>query len=148
MKHPNSLLSYLLVACQFAGMLLVCIPFAGEHGPQWGLIPGVAGAVLGVATLIYNKIGNFNIVPEVKSDARLITGGPYRYIRHPMYTALLLVMAGIAVYNAHLINYLGLLLVTVAVFLKANKEERYLRERFPRYTDYAVNTWRFLPYIY
>jgi protein-S-isoprenylcysteine O-methyltransferase Ste14 len=145
----NIPVSRLLVAVQFFGILLACIPFAAQpRGSLWLLLLCVIGAGLGIATLAFNKIGNFNILPEIKSGASLITGGPYRYIRHPMYTALVVMMAGIALYNAHVVNYLGLLLVAVAVFLKAGKEERYLQMRFPQYAAYALNTRRFLPYIY
>jgi protein-S-isoprenylcysteine O-methyltransferase Ste14 len=143
------LISRLLVAAQFSGIVLACIPFATPQSDSlWPLLLCVIGAGLGIATLAFNKIGNFNILPEIKSGASLITGGPYRYIRHPMYTALVVMMAGIALYNAHIVNYLGLLLVAVAVFLKAGKEERYLQMRFPQYAAYALNTRRFLPYIY
>jgi protein-S-isoprenylcysteine O-methyltransferase Ste14 len=148
-RAENLWISYLLVAAQFAGMLLACLPFAAQqYGSPWPLLLCMSGAGLGIATLAFNRIGNFNILPEIKSGARLITSGPYRYMRHPMYTALVLMMAGIALYNAYIVNYLGVLLVAVAVFLKAGREERYLQTAFSQYAAYALNTKRFLPYLY
>jgi protein-S-isoprenylcysteine O-methyltransferase Ste14 len=106
------------------------------------------GAVLGVLTLGFNKIGNFSVYPEIKPQADLITIGPYRYIRHPMYTSLIVMMCGIALYNFHWINAVGLMLVVVAVISKANVEEKLLLMRFPGYTNYQRISRRFVPYLY
>ena len=53
--------------------------------------------VLGVWTLGYNRWGNFNIRPELRPGARLVTGGPYRRIRHPMYASVLLGVGALVV---------------------------------------------------
>ena len=54
------------------------------------LVPLALSALLGVWTLAWNRPGNFNIRPEPKAGGQLVTGGPYRLMRHPMYTAVLL----------------------------------------------------------
>ena len=102
----------------------------------------------GINTLCYNKIGNFSIYPEVKSNALLITTGPYKYVRHPMYTSLVIMMVGIALYNQHWINFSGVGLVIVAVISKANMEENLLHIKFPNYHSYQEHTYRFIPYVY
>jgi len=55
-------------------------------------------------------------------------------------------MFDIAVYNFHIINLLGVLLVASAVLGKVPIEEHQLRVRFPAYRAYAVQTPRFLPF--
>jgi len=136
--------SHALVATQLGGILLACYVFGPQGSYAWlGLC--AAGALLGAVTLFFNRPGNFSIYPEPKVDARLITAGPYAYVRHPMYSALMLLMAGIGAYNGGWPNLLGALAVAVAVNGKARKEERYLQRKFADYADYARRTGRFVP---
>jgi protein-S-isoprenylcysteine O-methyltransferase Ste14 len=116
---------------------------AGHH--IFFLLPTAPGLLLGLITLWHNRIGNFKVYPEIKAGSKLITTGPYRYIRHPMYTSLLLCIAGGALYLNHWLNYLGLLVVMVAVILKAKKEEKLLSARHPGYKNYMRKTSGFIP---
>ncbi|MCB1806484.1 MAG: isoprenylcysteine carboxylmethyltransferase family protein [Candidatus Competibacteraceae bacterium] len=146
-RHP--LLSHLLVLCQFCGLVLACWPVGLlNRGSPWMLLLCAGGTVLGLYTLWHNPVGNFSVYPEIKPQARLITSGPYRYIRHPMYSALMLMLLGIALYNGHWLNALGLGLVVVAVFNKARIEERLLPALFPDYAAYSARTKRFVPGLY
>ncbi len=140
------LASHLLVTCQFAGLALACLPLAPQRSPAW-LVLCAAGALLGFAALWFNRPGNFSVYPQPKAGTRLITAGPYRYVRHPMYSALLLMVAGIAFFNGHWLNYVGALAVLVAVGGKARKEEDYLLARFAGYREYAARTGRFVPFV-
>jgi protein-S-isoprenylcysteine O-methyltransferase Ste14 len=140
--------SHLQVGAQLAGVALATFPFpAPERGPAAALTLCLAGAVLGIVTLAHNRVGNFSIYPEPKTGARLITTGPYALVRHPMYAALMLMMAGIAARNAQPLNWLGLALVVTAVATKAAREERFLRARFEGYEAYRARTRWFVPYL-
>lgn len=79
---------------------------------------------------------------------RLITSGPYSFVRHPMYTSLVLVLSGTSLCLDHFVNYLGLALVVGAVFLKAQREERFLGALFPEYGEYTKKTYRFIPFVF
>src|ERR1700674_366490 len=83
----------LLVAAQFAWIGWLIWPFT----PQVWSRPAVAllacAIALGGWTLSHNRLGNFNIRPEPKTAGRLVTSGPYRFVRHPMYCALMLFAA-------------------------------------------------------
>ncbi|MDQ3261228.1 MAG: hypothetical protein M3Q00_10690, partial [Pseudomonadota bacterium] len=72
---------------------LILWPFGAQRFRTIFWIAVVASIALGIYTLLYNRLGNFNIRPEPKASGRLITSGPYRLIRHPMYSALTLAMA-------------------------------------------------------
>ena len=134
---------------QFSGIALSCYPVGLQNlGSKFYLIICVIGAALGILTLCYNKIGNFSVYPEIKQQAKLITTGPYRKIRHPMYVALIIMMIGIALYNYHWVNAVGCTMVLCAVINKANIEERLLLIRFTDYSAYQRNTKRFIPFIY
>lgn len=144
----HKLSSHLLVALQFAAIALSAAPLAGRSGPGAALALCIAGAVIGFWTVFHNRPGNFNIYPEIKDGARLVTTGPYRWIRHPMYLSLLLLMLGIGLYNGQWINYLGLALLWTALIGKMTREENYLLNAFPAYADYATRTHRILPLVY
>jgi protein-S-isoprenylcysteine O-methyltransferase Ste14 len=143
--------SWLLVALQFAliGVLIVTTRALGTPvANALAFACVVAGTFVGVAALAANRPGNFNVRPELKPGARLVTDGIYAHVRHPMYTAVLLVMlAAVAadprVWRAAL--WLALLGVLLA---KALREEGYLRARFPEYAGHQARTARFIPHLF
>jgi len=146
-QHTAS--NHLLVFIQFFGIALCCYPVGLQnHGSPLWLILCALGSMLGVLALGFNKIGNFSVYPEIKSHAKLITTGPYRFIRHPMYSALIIMMLGITLYNFHPINAIGAVMVPFAVINKANIEEKLLLEKFSEYAIYQQTSKRFLPYLY
>lgn len=147
----KSLPSWLLVALQFAliGALLVTTYALGTtlaNALAFAFV--VAGTFVGVAAIAANRPGNFNVRPEVKASARLVTDGIYAHIRHPMYLAVLLVMLAAVAADPRAWR-LGLWLALLAVLLaKAVREEGYLRARFPEYATYQARTRRLVPGLY
>ncbi len=98
------------------------------------------------AVLIMVRLGrSFSILPQAR---RLVTTGPYKIVRHPLYLA-----EAIATLGA-LINFISpwaLLLVAVQIVLQLVRiryEERVLSETFPEYAAYAKTTARLIPGIY
>ncbi len=101
-----------------------------------------------ITALINMKVKNLHILPSLKTHHILITHGIYKYIRHPMYSGLLILMLAILFSN---LNYLTLsiyVLLFVNLTLKAKREEYYLRERFNNYQNYQKQTGIFLPKIF
>ena len=140
-----------LVALQFVligALLLTSWPPAAE-----GLLPAallllfVAG-VVGIAALAANRPGNFNIRPEPKAGARLVSSGIYRWIRHPMYAAVLLAMLGALLTDPRPWRVLAWLALLGVLIAKLQREERYLRQRFAEYATYRNRTWRLIPRIF
>ncbi len=139
-------MSLFLVSVQFAFILLLLfpLPFVIPSSP-FAIATMVVGALLGLWTLVYNRLGNFNIRPEPKPNGKLVTAGPYRLVRHPMYDAVLLVMAAWAFFTddaAKPFYWLGLLHV---LWVKASIEEKMLVVKYPDYVDYMRSTGRLLP---
>jgi protein-S-isoprenylcysteine O-methyltransferase Ste14 len=77
----------------------------------------------------------------------LVTTGPYRYVRHPIYAAVLLfVWAGLATHATLLSVTLGLL-ATAATAVRMWAEERLVTARYPEYREYAARTKRVIPFV-
>ena len=140
--------SHLQVGAQVAGMAITLWPWGAPTGNAMvALALAVPGVTVAVFTLMHNRLGNFGIYPEPRAQARLVTSGPYRWVRHPMYSALLLLMIAAAAAHGHLLNVAGVLLVAVAVTAKARHEERYLLQRFAEYGAYRRRTRWFVPHV-
>jgi protein-S-isoprenylcysteine O-methyltransferase Ste14 len=78
----------------------------------------------------------------------LVTGGPYRYIRHPIYAAFcLFTSAGVAAHWSWSAGLFGGLVLGSAV-LRIFCEESLVEARYPEYAQYSVRTWRMIPYVY
>lgn len=143
--------SEVLVALQF-GLVLALVGAARWPVPLRAWPPTLfllaIAVVLGVWTLGYNRWGNFNIRPELRRGARLVTGGPYRHIRHPMYASVLLGVGALVVADSRPWRIALLVALLVVLMLKAAREEEYLRAAFPEYAAYASRTWRLVPFVY
>jgi protein-S-isoprenylcysteine O-methyltransferase Ste14 len=124
--------------------------------PPWvkGIAPQVVGGVLAAtgAVLLFSAraaLGSsFTVQPRPRDDAALVTGGPFRIVRHPIYLGALLCLAGGSLFR----SWTGLALTGGLAVLwagKARVEERYLSGRFPEYAAYRRRVrYRLLPYVY
>jgi protein-S-isoprenylcysteine O-methyltransferase Ste14 len=147
-----------LVALQFGLMALLAalavhalMAAGGPPGPGrlgLGVVLGLTGLLLGGAAVAANRPGNFNIHPAPRTGGQLVTHGPYRWLRHPMYSAVLLLAAAaalVAASTAALLAWVGLLCTLAA---KASLEERWLRQVHPAYAELQARTWRFVPGLF
>lgn len=142
-------LSRLWVAAQFGLIALMLLwPAPGWNWGWPALVLLATGSTLVLWVFWHNRPGNFNIVPEPRRGAHLVTTGPYRWVRHPMYLSLLLFMAGIAA-AAHGPVQWGLwLALCVVLNCKAAMEERLLSRVWPDYPAYMQRTRRFVPGVW
>lgn len=139
--------SYLLVSLQFIFITILVIEH-GLHVPSiLALFISFLGCGFGVYTVKYNPLGNFNIIPEIKENAFLITTGAYRYIRHPMYFSVLVVMLGVVLSNLTLASIFIYMLLVATLFLKAKKEEYLWMECSYEYKRYMQRTKIIIPFI-
>lgn len=149
--NPKTL-GQLWVALQF-GLLLalagLCLLEARHSLPSvWSGGLWLASAVLGLWTLWVNRPGNFNIRPEPHPDGHMVQEGPYRWVRHPMYGAVLLLAAGAATWLANALGLVLWLALLVVLSAKASLEEQWLLKHYPQYANYRLRTWRLVPWIY
>lgn len=140
--------SHLLVLMQFIGIILCAYPNNIITQQHYFYSITAIGIIIGLYTLLHNRLGNFNIYPEVKSEAKLVTSGPYTFIRHPMYLSLILIMLGVTLNKFYYLSIIGFTLVIISISLKAIKEEKYLTEKFSKYQEYTRQTKRIIPWIW
>ncbi len=136
----------MLVALQFALIaFLVLRASPAQAGVAFAVLLA-AGAAIGIWTLSANRPGNFNIRPEPKAGGVLVTRGPYRWIRHPMYLAVILVAAALAA-AGDAWSWPAWILLLAVLFAKARREERALALVHPGYADYRARTRAILPFV-
>jgi protein-S-isoprenylcysteine O-methyltransferase Ste14 len=90
---------------------------------------------------------NFNTTLHLREGHTLVTEGPYRWVRHPMYTALILFVIAWFLASANwLVGLPGVLGLAAILINRVDREEALMIEQFgDQYRAYAQSTGRFLP---
>jgi protein-S-isoprenylcysteine O-methyltransferase Ste14 len=109
------------------------------------VVVGIAFALWAIATLGRH----YDLELEIHRDHELVRAGPYRFVRHPVYTGLALHFVGACLATGNLLLIAGTLFVTFPAFhLRARTEERLLRERFgAAYDEYAREVGMLVPLL-
>jgi protein-S-isoprenylcysteine O-methyltransferase Ste14 len=111
-----------------------------------GLALWAAGLGLAVWARLYIG-GNWGMPMTQREDPDLVTTGPYRSIRHPIYTGIVLAMIGTALATT-LFGLIAVAVLTGFFTFSASREERFLAEEFPAtYPDYKARTKMLIPFI-
>jgi protein-S-isoprenylcysteine O-methyltransferase Ste14 len=115
----------------------------------------IAGAVLvaaGIGFAVWARMwlaGNWSAQVTLKQEHELVRSGPYRLVRHPIYTGLLLAMLGTAIAADHVAGVIALALATGAIMRKMPIEEAVMADAFgASYADYSRDTARLIPLIW
>ena len=141
------LISRLLVAAQLALLTAIAIPDRQLYLSPTGTVLVALGVGLGLwAMVVMGR--HLRIMPEPAADAKLLRRGPYRLIRHPMYSAVVLAAAGWLLCDFSWARLACLAALLPVLAFKAAREERLLGEKFPDYADYRAATRRFVPWVW
>lgn len=129
-------------------------PFLAAHVlPSGNLLPAL-GAVLAAAGLALAAwarahLGrNWSGTVTVKQDHALVRSGPYRVVRHPIYTGLLLALIGTALAIGAWRGLLGVVCALLGFLWKIHVEESRMRQTFPEYENYRRRTSALIPLLY
>ncbi len=130
------------------------IPLIDRHflSPAlWTFWLGAAITLSGLLFAIWARVtlgANWSRSVTIKQNHELITAGPYRFVRHPIYTGLLTAFAGSAFATTEVRGILAFLLVFLSLGYKLRLEEKWMRSQFGEtYIDYSRRTAALIPWI-
>jgi protein-S-isoprenylcysteine O-methyltransferase Ste14 len=93
--------------------------------------------------------GNWSGTVTVKIDHELVQTGPYRRIRHPIYTGILLAVLGSGLAAGRLYGLVAFVIIALALAWKLRVEERWMAAEFgERYDHYRRSSWALIPFVY
>lgn len=140
--------SKLLVTLQFT-LIAAIVQYCGFpfYDPIF-LFIGIFGGVTGLLAIFTMKVNNLRVQPIPKPDAELITSGIYNYIRHPMYSSVLLMMLPFVLHTTETISLILYCSLLAILIIKLRYEEQLLIQKFTVYSDYKKRTYRLIPFIY
>ncbi|MHA2426185.1 MAG: isoprenylcysteine carboxylmethyltransferase family protein [Candidatus Thorarchaeota archaeon] len=153
MDKPTIFLSIVILA-YFASMFVYILL------PDWifwahlelYIIIRWSGVALGVASIflltwIHHTLGRqYAAKLEIQKDHELIEAGPYKKVRHPMYTVFILFSLAVALISSNLLILIFAILIAIPFHWISRREERMLIEQFGEdYQKYMNRTGRFLP---
>lgn len=136
------------------GLILIIAPLDHAYRKVIVSVPEqIVGGILliaglTVAIMSYRALGrNFRVFAAPRRSGTLVTTGIYSRVRHPMYTAVIVLFAGYIILFGSLISVPLWLAFSTLYVIKAIKEERIITDRFPEYEEYRERTGRFLPFL-
>ena len=107
----------------------------------------VLAAVLMIWARLTFGIRSFNASANATAG-KLLTSGPYRWFRHPIYAALIYFFIGSFIAYPTIEVFLVVLLITSGLFVRMLLEEKSLKNTYPEYSEYCKKTKRVIPFVF
>ena len=114
-------------------------------------ITGTVITILGMIGYIISILflgSNWSLSASIKEGQKLVKSGPYRYVRHPMYSSMILVFLGSGILIGNYLIISCTPIIVVAYYIRAKKEEALLNEEFAEYGRYVRETKMLIPGIF
>lgn len=112
-----------------------------------GAVICILGLLLSLAAAL-NLGANLTPLPCPKDDAQLVQLGFYRFVRHPIYSGVLLVGLGWLLIYPYALILVYVIVLTIFFEFKIKLEERWLLDKFPAYAEYCKKVKKLIPWIY
>ena len=144
LKNLLSILGLLLAAAALAGLFFVHHLFA--KGPYLLAVQVVAALLMIWARKTFG-LRSFHAAAST-SDGGLITTGPYRYWRHPIYASIIYFIWAGQVQAPGAVPLLLAATASLGLFARMLIEERFLTQTYPEYPEYARRAKRLIPFVY
>ena len=128
-------------------------PLSARVIPRMEIIAwaGVVLCLAGLSFCIWARaiLGrNWSGAVTLKEEHELIERGPYRLVRHPIYSGLLAMFLATAIVLGHVGGIIGLVLVFISFWIKLSDEERVMLKQFPdQYAAYQHRVKRIIPFV-
>ena len=138
----------ILVIIQFSCLALLAIVTNWLALPWWTfLLLGISGALAMWAMLVM-KFGNFNVVPYPVENGIMVSRGPYKVIRHPMYTSIFIFAIALLAGQFDYIKLIISLVLVAGLVVKMLFEEDLLCKHYAGYNAYMKETKRVIPFLW
>ena len=142
--------AYVLFANQDLGWDLLNRRLVPASTPVSAVGYGLLGA--GMLFALWARVflgGNWSSNVTLKQDHTLVRSGPYRIVRHPIYTGLLVALLGTAIALGPLRCFVGVVLAAIAWKFKSLTEETFMVQQFgDQYRQYQMEVKGLVPYIW
>ena len=146
MKEGLSKVIFVLI--QFTLLFYMAFITSWKNFSMAALIIITSALVIGVWAILAMGITNLTIFPAPKKNIKFTTTGPYKWVRHPMYSSVLLFSLGMLVMNPVWVMILAYFLLLLDLVLKLRYEENKLLHKLEEYKEYQSKTYRIIPFIY
>jgi len=91
---------------------------------------------------------NFSIFVQPKSDSKLVVNGIYKYVRHPLYLAVILISVSGTLIFSCIFMWVLVLFTIIGILLRIRDEESFLVKKHMEYIEYKKRTKRLVPFVY
>jgi protein-S-isoprenylcysteine O-methyltransferase Ste14 len=145
-KNRGDVMFY--VIAQFILLIVIAWPLASLKISIVGLLLIFLSAIIALSAVMTNRPGNFNVRPHPKETGKLIVHGPYKFIRHPMYSSLFFAGLGVLFCQFSFWKLSAWLLLIVVLALKARFEEKALCAHYEQYRTYQKSNKAFIPWVW
>jgi protein-S-isoprenylcysteine O-methyltransferase Ste14 len=138
----------ILVTLQFSCLALLAVFTQWQSVPWWSFLLLIISGGLAFWAMAVMKLGNFNIVPKPVGNGVFISGGPYKVIRHPMYTSIFIFALALLAGQFDFAKLVVSLILVTGLVVKMLYEEDLLCRHYPAYKEYMKKTKRVIPLVW
>jgi protein-S-isoprenylcysteine O-methyltransferase Ste14 len=155
--RADKLVVLALLATFFVAVLLIPLDVFRFHlmrppggvASFFGLVMFAAGWWLIAAAMIANDFAAPVVKHQAERGHHVIDGGPYRYVRHPMYAGVIPLLIGMALWLASYAAAIAAIVPMGLIAIRIVIEEKFLRRELPGYQEYITRTrYRLIPFIW
>lgn len=144
----QKIISLILVIVQISCLIILFGTGPSLADPLPLLLLEIIALVIGFWGIITMRKSRLNVFPDVLKGSSLISSGPYKLIRHPMYLSLFLLSISLLLTESNTLRIIIVIILCINLLFKVEFEEKLLKKKFPGYKDYASRTWKIFPYLY
>jgi len=150
MTSPKNIKDYVFVVIQVLifGIYVFPLNIVQTDFPVWfrysSLTVGIIGSLIVISAILQlNK--NLSPFPTPKMGSKLIQNGVYKFVRHPIYTGIILMTFGYGFYLNSPYKAIIAIVLYILFYFKSSYEEQRLKSVFSDYENYKTKTGRFFP---